>query len=96
MISVWPTVRKTEKSDLVLPCTVKPSIPGQKVTIEWLTARDNVPVDTGANTVWINRGEYSANLTIQDLLTSDSGAYRFVPHLFLSSRIFIQVKKFST
>lgn len=76
-----PEVRKTEKSDLVLPCTVKPSAPGQKVTVEWVTASNNELVNTGANTVWINRDEYSANLTIKDLLTSDSGAYRFVSQL---------------
>ena len=77
MVSVASEVRKTEKSNLVLLCTVKPSVQGGKVVIEWLTARDNQPVDTGAKNVWIKRDAYSANLTIQELLTTDSGAYRF-------------------
>ncbi|XP_066910837.1 roundabout homolog 1-like isoform X2 [Clytia hemisphaerica] len=76
-VQVLTEVKKTEKSDLTLPCVVRTSA-GEQASIKWLTASDNREVDTGANTVWITAGINSANLTIQGLLTSDSGGYRCV------------------
>jgi Immunoglobulin V-set domain. len=75
-VSVFHQITKIEKNDLVLPCVVKPSVPNQKITITWIKTSDNKPVDTGATTVWINPGPLSSNLTIKNLLTSDSGGYR--------------------
>ena len=65
-----------EGSKIILPCAATGS---SNLEFKWLTAKDNKPVNVGAEDVWIaTDGQSYANLTLNKVFVSDSGGFRCV------------------